>query len=307
VTQVVAYSVALCTHNHADRLTRTLADLRLIRSPQAPWELLIVDNGCTDGTPAILARERWPAEWKVRVIREEKLGLSNARNCAIRAASGEYVIFIDDDETPDPEWLREFEKLIKAHAPDAFGGRIEVQFEDARPTWLSDELLGFLGQLTRDDGVVPLTQRDTSFHGGNFGLRRAVCESVGLFDSMLGRKGSDNTGGEEVDFYLRLLDGGFKVFWTPHAVIFHRIEASKLSRNYFLDLHYRQGRMQAIRKRGAGSRIPPKYLFPQLWRALSAWAQQWRKAGKDSTVRKEMNVAYFVGYILGWILGAQGE
>jgi GT2 family glycosyltransferase len=120
---------------------------------------------------------------------------------------------------------------------------------------------------------------------------------------MLGRKGTDNTGGEEVDFYRRLLDAGFKVWWTPHAVIHHRIQAVKLDRRYFHDLHYRMGRMEAIRKRGTGSRVPPRYLFGQLARALSGvWAQR-RRAGRDATVRKEMNVAYFYGQISGWAFG----
>ena len=125
----IAYTVALCTHDHADRLSRTLADLRKLRAPEAPWELVIVDNACSDATPSLLAHEAWPIGWQVRVVREEKLGLSNARNCALREARGEYLIFVDDDETPDPEWLRAFERLISDRAPDAFGGRIEVLFD----------------------------------------------------------------------------------------------------------------------------------------------------------------------------------
>ena len=301
----IAYTVTLCTHNHADRLTRTLADLRGIRAPEAPWELLVIENGSTDATPLILASHAWPGEWHVRVLREEKLGLSNARNRAIEEARGDYLIFVDDDETPDPEWLRCFESLIRDRAPDAFGGRIEVLFEGDRPEWLTDELLGFLGQLNRAEGVTLLTQPNTSFHGGNFGVRKAVCETVGGFDAMLGRKGADNTGGEEVDFYRRLLDHGFKVYWTPHALIHHRIQAGKLKRSYFLDLHYRQGRMEGIRRRGGGSRIPPRYLVPQLQRALHALLKQWAAEGRTTTVRKEMNVAYFVGHILGWAFGEE--
>lgn len=302
----VAYTVALCTHDHADRLVRTLADLRALRLPDAPWELLIVDNACSDATASLLAHEAWPAGWQVRVVREAKLGLSNARNCALREAKGDYLIFVDDDETPDPEWLRAFEELIRDHAPDAFGGPIEVLFEGDRPTWLTDDLLGFLGQLNRADAAIPLTEPGTSFNGGNFGVRRTVCKSVGAFDPTLGRKGTDNTGGEEVDFYRRLLAGGFKVWWTPEAVIFHRIQAIKLKRSYFLDLHYRQGRMEAIRKRGSASRVPPKYLIPQLWRALRSLLTEWRARGRNATVRKEMNVAYFMGYLSGWAFGEQG-
>jgi glycosyltransferase involved in cell wall biosynthesis len=298
-----AYSVILCTHNHADRLERTLADLAALKPPQAPWEFLIIDNGCTDGTPALLARHAWPTGWNVRIVREEQLGLSNARNRGIAEARGDYVIFMDDDETADPDWLCAYERLIRDKDPDAFGGRICVLFEDIRPAWLADELLGFLGELNRAESIAPLTQPGTSFFGGNFGFRKSVCSAIGHFDAMLGRKGSDNTGGEEVEFYRRLLDAGFKVWWTPEAVIHHRIQAAKLERSYFHDLHYRMGRMEAIRKRGAGSRLPPVYLFGQLLRAAQAVWREYRTSGRNATLRKEMNVAYFLGYLAGWIAG----
>jgi glycosyltransferase involved in cell wall biosynthesis len=302
----VAYTVALCTHNHSDRLERTLRDLAELRMPEAPWEFLVVDNGCTDGTSELLARHVWPAGWQVRVVREEKLGLSNARNRAIAEARGKYVIFMDDDETADPDWLCAFERLTRDKDPDAFGGRIRVLFEDARPVWLRDDLLGFLGELNRGEGIVPLTDPYASFYGGNFGIRKTVCGVVGLFDDMLGRKGADNTGGEEVDFYRRLLDAGFRVWWTPEAVIHHRIQTAKLERSYFFDLHYRMGRVEAIRKRGNGSRFPPLYLYGQLLRALRAVWEIWRRDGRDAAVRKEMNVAYFLGQIRGWAFGPRG-
>ena len=303
----IAYTVALCTHNHADRLRRTLADLHDLKSPQAPWEFLVIDNGCSDGTVGLLAKHAWPRGWQVRAVREEKLGLSNARNRAIAEARGEYVIFMDDDETPDPDWLCAYERLIEAHRPDAFGGRQVVLFEDERPAWLRDELLGFLGELNRSDTICPLTDSHTPFYGGNFGFRKAVCEHVGTFDAMLGRKGADNTGGEEVDFYRRLLAAGFAVWWTPEAIIHHRIQAVKLKRSYFLDLHYRMGRMEAIRKRGHGSRLPPPYLFGQRLRALEAVLAQWRTEGRVATLRREMNVAYFLGQIHGWAFGPRPE
>jgi GT2 family glycosyltransferase len=303
----IAYTIALCTHNHADRLERTRADLAHLNTPKAPWEFLVIDNGCSDGTADLLSRHTWPDGWRVRVVREEKLGLSNARNRAIAEAEGDYIIFMDDDETADPDWLCAYERLILDKQPDAFGGRIRVLFEDMRPPWLSDELLGFLGELQRFETIAPLTEPGTSFFGGNFGVRRAACATVGGFDAMLGRKGTDNTGGEEVDFYRRLLAAGFKVWWTPEAVIYHRIQAAKLERSYFLELHYRMGRMEAIRKRGMGSRLPPTYLFGHILRALSAVWQVYRQSGRDATLRKEMNIVYFLGYITGWAFGPRPD
>jgi glycosyltransferase involved in cell wall biosynthesis len=294
------FTVALCTHNHADRLERTLRDLRALRLPEAGWELLVIDNGCTDGTPALLAAHAWPAAWPVRVVREDRLGLSNARNRAAREARGEYIVFIDDDETPDPDWLCAYERLVTRHRPDAFGSRIRVLFEDTRPAWLQDELLGFLGEVHRFDEVVPLTDPDTYFFGGNFGCRTALVAAVGAFDPQLGRQGRVNIGGEEIDFYRRLLAAGHAVWWTPEAVIHHRIQAAKLSRGYFLDLHYRQGWTDASRDRGARPRRPPAYLWPQLARAFARALRTRVTAGSDRSLRMEMNAAYFVGYVRGW-------
>lgn len=301
----LAYTVALCTHNHADRLERTLADLPQIHLPKAAWEFLVIDNGSRDATPELLTRHVWPAGWEVRVVREDKLGIANARNRAIAEARGEYLIFLDDDESADPDWLLAYERLVQEHAPDAFGGRIEVLFEDARPPWLSNELLDFLGKLDWGEKVKPLNDLATPLYTGNFGFRRNIVEEIGLFDAALGRRGKENNGGEDVDFYRRIVRGGLKVWWTPKAVIHHRIQAEKLNRRYFHDLHYRQGRMEAIRRRGAGSRLPPIYLFGQLMRAFSAVWREFRRSGRNATVRQEMNVAYFLGQIVGWSRGGR--
>lgn len=295
-------SVALCTHNHADRLVRTLADLQAVKPPTRPWEFIVIDNGCTDGTTALLAAHPWAlAGATARVVREDKLGLSNARNRALREARGQYLLYMDDDETPDPAWLLAHERAMIEHQPDALGGRIEVMFEDGdRPAWLQDELLGFLGKL--DNGEARwLTSDETPIFGGNFAFRRTVFDRIGDFDARLGRMGKVNSGGEDTEIYRRLLAFACRVRWVPDAVINHRIQTPKLRRRYFLDLHFRQGRWQGARKRGAGSRVPPKYLIPQLLRACGKALAQRLREGGDHSLRLEMNAAYFSGYILGWI------
>jgi hypothetical protein len=65
--------------------------------------------------------------------------------------------------------------------------------------------------------------------------------------------------------------------------------------------------MEAIRRRGPASRVPPKYLIPQLWRALRGLLQQWSAGGGNATVRKAMNVAYFLGYLSGWAFGENAK
>lgn len=296
-------TVAVCTHNRADRLATTLAGIAALEQPSAPWELLVVDNASRDGTGALLARTDWrPSGGKVRVVHEATLGIASARNRAIREAAGEYVLFIDDDETPDRRWLVAYESAIRRWRPDALGGPIDVLLVDgARPTWLQDELLGFLGRL--DHGPVPiaLTDVSTPIFTGNSAFRRAAVERLGMFDASLGRRGQANDGGEDVDLYRRMVRAGCAMRWVPEARIHHRIHAGKLRRGYFLDLHFRQGRMEGRRRRASDSRVPPAYLFPQLARAIRTALGERFSRGGDYSLRKEMNVAYFLGYITGWM------
>jgi glycosyltransferase involved in cell wall biosynthesis len=300
----IAYTVAMCTHNHMDRLARTLTELALLKPPTSPWELIVVDNASSDGTATLLAQHNWPDNWHVRIVREERLGLSNARNRALEEAAGEYILFFDDDETLDPEWLLAYEREITAHRPDALGGRIDVMFEGGeRPSWVTDELLGFLGKLDYGPHTKWLSEPQTPFYGGNFACRMDLFDEVGRFDVQLGRKGRDNTGGEDTVFYRQLVEAGKQVRWVPQAVIHHRIEAGKLRKSYFLDLHFRQGRMEGSRKRGHGPRVPPTYLYGQLARAFKTAILTRRHEGSDNSLRKEMNLVYFIGYIWGWAFG----
>jgi glycosyltransferase involved in cell wall biosynthesis len=295
-------TVALCTHNHAERLPRTLEALGRLRQPDGLWELVIVDNGSTDHTADVLRQTTWrPTGVRVRVEREEQIGLSNARNRAIDVANGEYLLFIDDDETPDPEWLAAHTRMALALKPDAFGGPIDVLFLDGvRPAWLQDDLLGFVGRLDYGREHRWLIAPDTPIFGGNFGFKRTVFEKIGRFDTALGRRGAVNVGGEDIEIYERLRRAGCRVLWVPDALIHHRIQATKLRRGYFLDLHFQHGRVEGRRVRGNCSKIPPRHLWGQLVRAARTAAGQIAKRGRDASLRKEMNVAYFVGYLLGW-------
>ena len=295
-------TVALCTHNHADRLVRTLADLAYLQPPTSPWEFLVIDNASKDGTSALLATSDWrPHGAEVRVVREEKLGIANARNRALQEARGDFILFIDDDETPDPRWLIAYEQAMREHQPDALGGRIEVLFEDgARPRWLQDELLGFLGKLDHGEARW-VTASNTPIFGGNFAFHRDAFYRIGNFDSRLGRQGIVNIGGEDTDIYRRLLEHDCRVRWVPQAIIYHRIQTPKLRRGYFLDLHFRQGRVEGARKRGTGSRFPPLYLYPQVARAYGRALAQRLSKGANYSLRLEMNAAYFSGYLRGWL------
>jgi glycosyltransferase involved in cell wall biosynthesis len=295
-------TLSICTHNHLAALKQTLAGLHDLHSPEGLWELLIIDNASTDGTGAWLAQGGWQRmDIGCRVVQENRLGVAHARNRALTEAKGEYVVFLDDDETPEPDWLVNLERVIDAHRPAAIGGRIRARLPSGRPDWLTDELLGFLGELDYGPAERALIEASTPIFTGNAVFHRQTVLDAGGFDGNLGRRGNIQSGGEDTELYRRLVNLKKAVRWAPQAVIYHRIEPWKLRRIYFLQLHYRQGRMEAARKRGTASRIPPLYLIPQVARAYGrALALRLRQGAKHS-LRLEMNAAYFTGYMVGWM------
>jgi len=296
-------TVALCTHNHGARLRITLNDLRHLHATEDKAELLIVDNASTDDTGEILREFPWgQLPFSVRIVKEMKLGLSNARNRAIKEARGDYILFMDDDETADPNWLCAYDSLIRQYSPDMAGGPIRVRFENCeKPVWVTDDLLGFLGELDHNKPTTRAVDESLKLFGGNFAFKRSVFEQIGRFDPDLGRTGTTNTGGEDTDMFFKVLNAGCSIYWTPDAIIHHRIDATKLTKRYFHNLHYLMGCTAGIRQRGNRSRTPPLYIYPQLWRAALSVIRQRRNSGKQSSVRKEMNVAYFLGVIRGWL------
>jgi glycosyltransferase involved in cell wall biosynthesis len=299
----IDYTLAICTHNHANELRATLADLESLEPPVGSWELLIVDNASTDSTAEVLRSLKVSiANSPARIVHEPQLGVAHARNRAIAEAKGSYVVFIDDDETPAANLLRVYEVLLARWQPDAVGGRIEVRFVGGeRPMWLQDELLGFLGKLDYGPDVLRLDRRDTPIFTGNAAFKRSIVQGLGGFDTLLGRRGSQNSGGEDSDLYRRLIAAGHHVRWCRDAVIYHRISAKKMRRGYFWELHYRMGKAEGARKRSTGSRRPPAYLFGQLLRASRRAIWQIIRKGPNKSLRQEMNAAYFLGYVLGWV------
>src|ERR1700674_3921541 len=135
-------TVAICTRNRAGLLSKTLASLaRAIPPARAAWEVIIVDNASIDETGAVVAsfRNRLP----IVSVHEPNAGVSRARNAAVHAASGDYMLWTDDDVRVDADWLITYERAFASyHDAAVFGGAISPTFEDQPPKWLLDAFDG---------------------------------------------------------------------------------------------------------------------------------------------------------------------
>src|SRR6266481_662849 len=119
----VTFTVAICTWNRAASLLQTLRSLTSIDPPNSPWELLVVNNHCTDETEDVL--DRLQQELPLRRVFEAKPGVSQARNAAIQHAHGNYIIWTDDDVIVDKDWLCAYERAVNRWPEAAvFGGPV---------------------------------------------------------------------------------------------------------------------------------------------------------------------------------------
>jgi len=242
-------SIAICTHNRAADLKEALLSLTQQKF-QEPFEVIVVDNRSTDRTKQVTLEVQTLMQASVRYVYEERLGLSVARNRAIREAKGEYILFLDDDAAASPDWIGEIVRLFDRDAQvGCVGGKIEPVWEGGAPAWLPEENRTLYSILDYAGEVKEMQAPDIPF-GANMGLRASLFQGMAAFREDLGRVGSNLLSSEESELIGRVRSRGWKVIYTPHAFVLHKIPRSRISRKWLLRRIYWQGVSKAVASNG---------------------------------------------------------
>ncbi|HEY8154479.1 MAG TPA: glycosyltransferase [Myxococcota bacterium] len=262
-------SVAVCTWNRAALLRRALESLGALEIPEGvELEILVVDNGSSDETPALL-RELASA-LPLRALAEPEPGLARARNRAAAEARGELIAWIDDDVQVEPGWLAAYAEASLRH-PEAsfFGGATLPWFEQPPPAWIAESW-----ERLADVWAIRLLPPDPApIHrkrlpvGANFAIRTAL-QRRHAYDPRLGRRRGELMGGEETSVLRRLLALGERGWWVPAARVRHWIPAERLAEPHLRRIWFGQGCERALTRSGA-----PRPRLRLLARALRAEAR----------------------------------
>ncbi|MCC7087154.1 MAG: glycosyltransferase [Pirellulales bacterium] len=264
-------SVAICTWNRADLLDRTLREMRTLQIPcEVEWELLIVNNNCTDQTDEVLARHK--QHLPIRRLFEPIQGIARARNFAARAATGELLVWTDDDVLVEPGWLVAYYNAY-VQFPEAgfYGGAVEPWFGAEPPKWIRDN-------LSRVEGAYAIRRLTSETRwmndqdlpvNANMAVKRSLMEAF-AYANHLGAQGDSLMRGEETELVHQFRSSGFQGMWVSGAGVRHYIPRDRLTASYIWRLSYGSGRTSV---RMNGSPPCPCFLGAPRW-AIKQYCQK---------------------------------
>lgn len=267
--------------------------------------VVIADNECSDRTREICAEFERQSKIPVTYVREPRRGISFARNACLDNIPDGFDFFasIDDDESPDPDWL---ERLLEAQAAtdaEVVQGQVIPVFPDGAPGWLAQG--NFFGRPRRGWAGTPLHReehQEMDYAGTNNALVRVqAVSSRGLrFDPALAL-----TGGEDSRFFRTLVAEGCRIVYAPRARVSETVPAERATVWYRLKLEFRIGYTRAAQGARRKKRKPIRWLRARWYdsgpeKITSGLGFLIRnglagRLGKDSALVGGMRIAYGLG------------
>lgn len=228
--RLIDLSVVIPTWNNGRRLAITLDAVARCRVPGGlRWEVVLVDNGCTDDTVAVIIG--WQDRLPLVHVREPRQGASRARNRGIEAARGELLLFADDDVTPCLDWIALYWAAWQRLGNRVYlGGPVYSEFEAG--VVLDEELLAVANRTVKGYDHGPRSRAlspGDEFLESNWACAASAIRAVGGYDPNLGLDASLGRRriGEGPDLQRRLVDHGLSPQYLADAIVHHHVPQSK--------------------------------------------------------------------------------
>lgn len=274
-------SVIICAHNpRPDVLGRVLKSLQSQTLPQSEWELLLIDNGSRQNLATDLdLRELTNA----RVVREDNVGLTLARLRGIDESQAEILVFVDDDNLLDPDYLQNVIREFQANARlGCIGaGKIIPEFESIPPR----EVAPFCKMLAIRDSDLPMFSSLVAFsaalpYGAGLAIKRGPaldyvqsCRSSAR-RSTLDRSGEQLLSGGDIDLVLHACRSGLMAGVVPELRLVHLIPNKRLDPDYLVHLARGHAISHALLARLWGYESPKQNPLAFLWRTFCMVAKE---------------------------------
>lgn len=233
-------SIIICCYNSSLRIEKTLAFIAAQVINNINCEVILVDNASTDDTASIAAsawKKMHAAKIGFNVVHEPNPGLSQARLMGIASASYEYLIFCDDDNWLDENYVLNTFNILNANVDTAvLGGFGTAEFENPsqKPGWFDT----FYHSYAVDQNAGQQEKRN-HVYGAGMAVRASVIKEViehhPLFLNDRKKNELSSGGDSEICFRIRL--AGYNILYSPQLTFKHFMPAGRLTWPYLKKLH----------------------------------------------------------------------
>lgn len=235
-------TVLFSTRNGAAVLPRVLEAYARQKTDGFSWQMVMVDNGSSDGSAAIA--NGFKGRIPIEVAQEPNPGKNRALNAGLALVKGAFVILTDDDAIPEPDFLAAWlEVSARAKGYNLFGGTIAPAFDAPPPVWMPMSGAPYYALFAaRDLKEGPIQSVD--IFGPNMAVRRSVFDSGLRFNEEIGPNGADAqyAMGSETEFARRVEAAGNKAWFAAKPKVAHIVRAHQLTRAFYTGRAYRLGR-----------------------------------------------------------------
>jgi succinoglycan biosynthesis protein ExoM len=249
-------AIVICTFKRPELLRLCLRSIAAQGRPDGPHggvKVYVVDNSDEGDAQEIVRQEAARSPWPLIWLGAHPANISVARNAGVAAGKEDFVAFVDDDQTLDPDWLAAVFQAIGDDRFDAWLGRVVGLFEAPERTTPAIWNL-FSRELTEDSGFElfafgPARSVGIALATNNCVFRRATClDDAQVFDPSFGKGG-----GEDFDLFCRLQRRGRRFVWLAEATAREFVPASRCDRAYLRRRFYAGGQAfaEAIARGGS--------------------------------------------------------
>ncbi len=290
-------TIAVPTYNRAATLAETLRSIAAQRlGANIETECVVIDNNSNDATPAAVEQAASESAIPMRRVFETRLGSSFARNRAVDEASGELVLFIDDDAIAEPQWAAEMVAAIEQRRLDAACGLVLARWEVEPPRWMGPILyVKFAVHDEREIAGAPAGRVEAlrNYFSANVGFRRDAFERFGRFREDLVVVGGNPISGEDTELFERIIARGGAMGFVARARVHHLVPAARMRWTYLMRKSFAFGIGTALS--GGRSHNAIDKLARNLIRAGVAAAER----DRARAIHHQLECANFFGYWWG--------
>ena len=240
-------SIVICTRDRCGHLRACLDQLARARVP-AGWrvELVVVDNGSSDATPAVIEGFQ-PPHLPVRYVHEPRKGKGHAYNAGLAAARGAVLLLTDDDTRVPGDWIEQMCRPILAGEAEAVQGGVTIAPHLERP-WLKGVLRTWVAEVANPDFQPP------GLVGANMAFGRKALAAAGSFDVRLGPGAAGFF--DDMVFGAAIAAAGQTILFRPTVAVEHHFDADRLSLAAFLACARRMAASRALVQRDLDPHAP---------------------------------------------------